>query len=105
MVSEYYQSAKPFLSSSISPFLRRYLDIEFNGFNGTVPEEFSNCLALEEFYLSNNNFDQGDLPESLCEIGGLTDLVTDCGLQNSCSRCVRPVPPEETTEPAPEVSG
>lgn len=63
------------------------LDIEFNGFTGVVPDTFQGMVSLQSFYLSGNSFTPGQLPESLCSIETLTDLVSDCDLTNSCSRC------------------
>jgi len=65
----------------------RYLDIEINEFTGDIPMEFSNLVNLERFFLSNNLFNAGDLPEGLCEIESLEILFSDCELSNSCSTC------------------
>ncbi len=63
------------------------LDVEFNLFTGLVPDSFAGLSSLQSFYLSGNNFTAGALlPESLCSIPNL-DLVSDCDLTNSCSRC------------------
>jgi Leucine-rich repeat (LRR) protein len=63
------------------------LDVEFNLFTGLVPDSFAGLSSLQSFYLSGNNFTAGAvLPESLCSIPNL-DLVSDCDVTNSCSRC------------------
>lgn len=69
----------------------RLLDIEFNGFTGVVPDSFQGLSSLRRFYLSGNSLTPGALlPESLCSLVNLTDLVSDCDLTNSCSRCPSP---------------
>jgi len=58
-------------------FLKEVLDVYANFLTGQVPSQISQLSNLKELHLNDNNIN-GKIPDSICKLPLLTELVADC---------------------------